>query len=169
MKSSTVVGIVIGLIFLLSATGKAIDPLSMSQAFDAIGVPQVVRPVVTVSLVGIEALLGLGLVLGFSRTRIPAILVLILFTGTLIFLRLHPDKPSCGCLGSFEPDVAFLTSTTFGIGRNLCMVGFLLLLPGMPRDAPALARKNPPMCGTHTGDESTTPTSQGTPKLSPAD
>lgn len=169
MKLSSAVGVVLGSVFLLSATGKAIDPLSMSQAFEAISVPQVVRPPATVSLVGIEALLGLGLVFGFSRTRIPAILILILFTGTLIFLRFHPDKPSCGCLGSFEPDVTFLSSTTFGIGRNLCMVGFLLLLPGNTRNAPARDQQNPSVDKNDADNDPTPPTRRGKPSPAPAD
>lgn len=145
MKPAAVVGAVIGVVFIVSAAGKAFEPTSGAAAFDVLGVPDRLRPLFVTSLVAVEALLGLCLLLGlgFGRARLAAVVAIALFTALLVYLGLHPDKPSCGCFGAFEPDVPPTTSAFISVGRNLCIMGFLLWFEDTDRhggDRPGPAR-----------------------------
>ena len=122
-------GIFLGLVLLVAAWAKALDPAAFAEQIHAQGIDRLVpgMPAATLALValGLEVGLGLALVLGIRRlwVLVPATLLVAFFlflTGRTYWLSLHgvlPQEAGCGCFGNlverspaeaFWQDVALL-------------------------------------------------------------
>lgn len=113
-------GALLGLVLLVAAAAKALDPAGFGREIVALGLPGGIPPLAAaVAAIGFEALLGLLLLLDVRR---PAVIVaaalLVAFflavTGRSAWRAAHgivDDSPSCGCFGNLverTPQEAFV-------------------------------------------------------------
>lgn len=105
----TAAGIVLGLVLLVAAWGKALDPLAFAREIEAQGLAgSAAAPAVALAALGLEVALGLALVLGLRRlwVLVPAAALVAFFlflTGRAYWLDLHgalPADAGCGCFGN---------------------------------------------------------------------
>ena len=97
-----------GLIFILSASLKALDFTAFAVQVSFYGIvrePLLVRTIAA-GLIGLEAALGIALIvnLALRRVTLPAMLVMLIgFTGLLAWAWAFRDIKNCGCFGRFLP------------------------------------------------------------------
>ncbi len=98
-----------------------------------------IRDAITVSMPGIELVVGVSLLLYARRTRIPAILsAVLLFAFTLVLLVfVSMDRPpSCGCFGSWNLlHSSARSAARLGIVRNAGLLLLSLWLAGISPSA----------------------------------
>lgn len=118
-RVGTIAGALLGLVLLVAAWAKAIDPLAFAEQIRAEKLDFLLSAE-TVALIALalEVGLGLALLLGLRRlwVMIPATLLVAFFvflTGRTYWLSLHgqlPESASCGCFGNLvqrSPAAAF--------------------------------------------------------------
>lgn len=102
-------GMALGVVFLIAAWGKALDPLAFAEEIRAQGLELVLSaPLLAVLFVAIEAALGVALLLGLRRVWVlaptTALVALFVFLNGRAFWRfrhgLIDAADSCGCFGS---------------------------------------------------------------------
>ncbi len=102
-------GVFLGLVLLVAAWAKALDPQGFATQVHADGLDRLL-PAIAVALcaIGLEVGLGVALVLGVRRlwVLVPAVALVLFFlflTGRVYWLSAHgvaPDDAGCGCFGN---------------------------------------------------------------------
>jgi uncharacterized membrane protein YphA (DoxX/SURF4 family) len=102
-------GMALGVVFLIAAWGKALDPLAFAEEIRAQGLELVLSaPLLAVLFVAVEAALGVALLLGLRRLWVvaptTALAALFVFLNGRAYWRfrhgLIDASDSCGCFGS---------------------------------------------------------------------
>jgi uncharacterized membrane protein YphA (DoxX/SURF4 family) len=102
-------GMALGVVFLIAAWGKALDPLTFAEEIRAQGLELVFSaPLLAVLFVAIEAALGVALLLGLLRLWVlvptTALVALFVFLNGRAYWRFNHGlidaSDSCGCFGS---------------------------------------------------------------------
>src|SRR6185295_10597074 len=105
----TVAGVLLGLVLLVAAWGKAIDPAAFATEIQAQGIASAAAaPAVALAALALEVALGVALVLGLRRlwVLLPAAALIAFFlflTGRAYWLDLKgllPPDAGCGCFGN---------------------------------------------------------------------
>lgn len=129
-----VIRVFLGLLFMASAALKALDFTAFAEQVSYYGIVQdeTHLQVVAGFVIAIEVALGLALLIGWRpRAVLPVTALLLLaFTGLILYAWFYNDLQECGCFGSF-----FAMSPAVSIGKNIVL---LCLLPlAWPRVQPA--------------------------------
>ena len=138
-------GVLLGLVLLYSSWGKALDPRGVGEIYARKGLlPAGLATLVVVVAVGVEAAIGLALLVNYRR---PSLLVLatalmLAFFGLTVYEYIHPakDASSCGCFGNLvvqtprqavvRDGVFLLLALLAWAGRGAARrVGLLWILP----------------------------------------
>ena len=119
--------LIVSLAFMIAAWGKLADPLAMTQALWAAGVPGEIARYLPSLVPPLEIACGIGL-LFFVRSRLVYVvsaLLLVSFSVFLVILHRVDPSASCGCFGS---RIEALTGGGLipGIIRNLVLIALLL-------------------------------------------
>ncbi len=124
----------LGLLFIGSAALKAVDFAAFAEQVSYYGIVQdeTHLQVVAGLVIGLEVALGLALLIGWwPRVVLPVTALLLLaFTGLILYAWFYNDLQECGCFGSF-----FAMPPAVSVGKNIVL---LCLLPlAWPRVHPA--------------------------------
>ncbi len=147
-----VAGVLLGLVLIYSAWGKALDPVGVGQIFVRKGLMpgSFATPIIVVG-VAVEAALGLALLSGFRRPLILAGATVLMagFFGLTMYEYFVPSKDasSCGCFGN----LIVRTPGQAVIGDGAFLVLALLAWLGRPRGAFRAARWVAPALGALAG------------------
>ncbi len=120
-----------GCVFLFASISKAWDPSTLASLWTRLGIGSTLGNCVLLGLVFFEGVIGLHLLLlpQVGRSRLIAIISLVLFCVFLIYLSTLNLPPSCGCLGA----VRFFKNTQselyWGIARNAFLIAGMLSVP----------------------------------------
>ncbi len=121
-----VVRICLGLLFLVSAGLKAADFAAFAEQVSYYGIIEAETQVRALAslVIAIEIALGLVLLAGWwPRAVLPAIaLLLLVFTGLILYAWLFNDLQDCGCFGSF-----FAMPPALSVAKNIVLLGLLPL------------------------------------------
>ncbi|MBL8765049.1 MAG: prepilin-type N-terminal cleavage/methylation domain-containing protein [Phycisphaerae bacterium] len=137
-----------GIIFLVAAVGKALDPFPLVRVLDYLfyvpGPNHAWTVIPVLALVGTESALALLLIMAPTRlVARSAAALLVMFTAMLTVLALNPGSPPCGCFGGLGFANTGRGEFIASITRNLAMVVVLVSVPGITRDAGAPVDKAP--------------------------
>lgn len=139
----TLIRVLLGLLFLVSALLKVLDFSAFAEQVSYYGIVQedTSLQVVAGATIALEVILGAALLAGWHARFVLAVtaLVLVVFTGLIAYAWAFNDLEECGCFGSF-----LAVSPAMSIAKNVVL---LLLLPfAWPRTAvqPQLYQALPP-------------------------
>ncbi len=143
----TITSVVVGLVLAVAAWSKATDGASLKPALSAMGLPDQVLPHAVALIAGFEAALAGWL---FLRPMSPAarrvaFVTILAFSGVLAFLLTSTHPPACGCFAGLIRFESAKTELVFGIGRNMALLG-LLLIPAGPSVRHWASPSRPPGC-----------------------
>ncbi|GIK20098.1 MAG: hypothetical protein AMXMBFR77_21960 [Phycisphaerales bacterium] len=116
----------IGALLLASAMLKAWHPASLIPAMEYVGMPEALRSLGVGTIVGVEAVVGYGLLV-FAGTYSAWASVSLLggFSFVLLYFAASSRPPACGCLGVVKVFESNRAEALFGIGRNCVLIGAL--------------------------------------------
>jgi hypothetical protein len=118
-------------VFAVSITFKLYDPAPTLRSMIATGFARSIVVVLFYALIGMEIWLVVWAVL-FGRSRVflaTATIVLMLFSGYLLFGAATGSTESCGCMGKVGRSVFGEQETLFGLVRNLVLATALWTAP----------------------------------------
>jgi hypothetical protein len=144
---SVICRLIVGFVFIFASFYKIINNTSLhSMALQFLG-HDIIAYIAIVFIIACEILIGMSLVM--LRSVLPlyiAIIVLIIFTAFLIIMLITGTTKSCGCMPTFFTSES--SNNIFGIGRNILLIGLLIVpLAGVriARATPASAIQTQPL------------------------
>jgi uncharacterized membrane protein YphA (DoxX/SURF4 family) len=126
--------LLVGLVFLAAATGKLADRSGGQAALRRFHLlPEAAVPLVALVLPVGEAIVGVLLLIGLlvPLATAAATVILIIFTGALVFALVRRESFGCRCFGSLGSERV----SWFSVGRNVLLLG-LTLAVGMHGPTP---------------------------------
>lgn len=118
---------IVGFFFIYSALIKSYSIYNVLETFRFLGIPEILLFPLSWSLILFELILGLLLTFGLWRKKIllTTQIVLVIFSGILIFLILAPNAPHCGCTGNFTIFKTAILDNILGLVRNIVFLSVL--------------------------------------------
>lgn len=113
----------LGLVFLVGATYKGLDPAGALSALTSLGLAQVYAKPVIFSVVAIELYFGFNLFRPLRQRRFAHYSVYLLGVFTVFLIKLKTlGANSCGCLGVESLPGIAVNPVLFGILRNIGLI-----------------------------------------------
>ena len=133
---SVTIRMVLGLLFVASAVLKGLDFSAFAEQVSYYGIVRedMHLQVVAAATIAVEILLGGALLIGWHTRFMLAVsaVILVAFTGLIVYAWAFNDLKECGCFGSF-----LAMTPAMSVGKNVVL---LLLLPfAWPRTGSATA------------------------------
>jgi hypothetical protein len=107
---------------------KAIDPAQTARVPTFVGLSHEAAAIAVWASVMVEVFVAGWLLSGFRPgvASVVAIVLLLAYTGFLVFLVAQSDAPACGCLRVLSQWHSARTENLLGVGRNTGLVALLI-------------------------------------------
>ena len=134
--------LLVGVVFGLSAWGKAVDRVGTRTAVTDFGVPIRWAPAVATALPIVEATVAVAVLPPWTAVAasVTALLLLVVFTGAVARLLRAGEHPSCSCFGALSPTpIGRMTLVRNGVLLALVLLVLVgsIARPGVPAGLPA--------------------------------
>lgn len=120
----------VGVVLLFAAVMKAHEPHGLGEVWAWMSVGRPYHGACTIGLIVIESMIGTAVLLRWSKlVRLASIVLIIIFTITLIVMLASDSAPDCHCLGLIRAFESRRTGLLSGIGRNMILLALLFSAP----------------------------------------
>jgi hypothetical protein len=132
---SSVTGVAVGLVFLVSACLKLSSPLAVAPLLQASGLTRVSPRFVTVFIAGCELICAGAIFVTPTWGLLAGLGLLAMFSIVLVLALRAGSRPRCGCLG----DLSVAPTGPVHLARNAFLVAAILIALAGPDDRPLAA------------------------------